>query len=47
VAREMMRAFKDVSEGKYPHREAYEDILEKYNWDKIAKSWRDKLKRLL
>ena len=47
VAREMMRAFKDIAEGKYPHKEAYEDILEKYNWDKIAKSWRDKFKRLL
>jgi glycosyltransferase involved in cell wall biosynthesis len=47
VANQMMRAFKDVAQGKYPHKEAYEDILEKYNWDKIAKSWQDKFNKLL
>jgi glycosyltransferase involved in cell wall biosynthesis len=44
---EMMKAFKDVSHNKYPHNSACEDILEKYDWDKIAKSWQDKFNKLL
>lgn len=47
VAKQMMRAFMNVVQGRYPHKEVYEDILEKYNWDKIAKSWQDKFNKLL
>jgi glycosyltransferase involved in cell wall biosynthesis len=46
TASQMMSAFKDVCQKKYPHREAYEDILENYDWDKIAKSWKDKFNKL-
>jgi glycosyltransferase involved in cell wall biosynthesis len=47
TANQMLIAFKDVCHKKFPHKEAYEDILEKYDWDKIAKSWEDKFNKLL
>lgn len=47
TASQMLRSFKDVSQKVFLYKEIYKDILDKYNWDKIAKSWEDKFKRLI
>jgi glycosyltransferase involved in cell wall biosynthesis len=36
----MTQAYNDVIEGKFPHKNAYTDILAEYDWDKIAEQWK-------
>jgi glycosyltransferase involved in cell wall biosynthesis len=37
----MMQSYVDVQQKQFPHKEAYMDILEQYDWDKIADKWKD------
>jgi glycosyltransferase involved in cell wall biosynthesis len=43
----MMQAYVDVQQKQFPHKEAYMDILEQYDWDKIADKWKDIFNDLL
>jgi hypothetical protein len=36
----MQQAYNDVLVGKFPHKNAYTDILAEYDWDKIAEMWK-------
>jgi hypothetical protein len=43
----MYDAFYDRLSGKEVDVAAYEDILEEYNWDKIAETWKKKFNNIM
>lgn len=38
---QMMMAYVDAMQNDFPHEAAYKDILNTYDWDKIAEQWKD------
>jgi len=43
----MKSAYNDAVVGRFPHQLAYEDILDEYDWDKIAEQWKKIFTKLL
>jgi glycosyltransferase involved in cell wall biosynthesis len=43
----MKEAYKDAVSSKYPHKLAYEDILDQYDWDKAVEQWKKVFSKLM